>query len=78
MNTWYACNTGSNQSLIIDEVTGANIAVSYDVSDAPLIAAAPDLLDALNNLIELFTDPGLFHSEQTRKAMVAISKARGE
>ena len=43
---WYTANAG-DQGLIIDEETGRNVAVSYDKKDAKLIAAAPDLLDAL-------------------------------
>ncbi len=44
--SWYVANTGSHQGLIIDENTGRTIAVAYDKADAPLIAAAPDLLAA--------------------------------
>lgn len=47
---WYTktTNTGSphEQGLIVDEKTGANIAVSYNPKHAALIAAAPDLLAA--------------------------------
>lgn len=55
-DTWYATttNTGSlhEQGLIIDKATGANIAVTYDAKHAPPIAAAPDLLAALQALHE--------------------------
>lgn len=49
-NTWYTAETGNHQGLIIDEQTGANIAVTYDKAHAPLIAAAPELLAALEGL----------------------------
>lgn len=43
---WYAKNTGcGGQALIIDEKTGEDIAVSYREENAPLLAAAPELLD---------------------------------
>jgi hypothetical protein len=43
----YHKSTSAGQSLIIEESTGRNIAVSYDEKDGPLLAAAPDLLAAL-------------------------------
>jgi hypothetical protein len=47
---WYQANTGNHQGLIISEATGANIAVVYDKKDAPLVAAAPELLEALKDM----------------------------
>jgi len=49
---WYETTTGNHQGLIISETDGANIAVAYDKRDASLIAAAPDLLKALNEILE--------------------------
>lgn len=43
---WYVANTGNHQGLVIDEQTGANIAVTFDKADAPLVAAAPALVEA--------------------------------
>lgn len=47
LKQWYSrtTNVGSahEQGLIINEKTGANIAVSYNPKHAPLLAAAPDL-----------------------------------
>lgn len=44
---WYATKPGNPyQGLVIDERTGANIAVTYDKEYADLIASAPELLDA--------------------------------
>lgn len=41
---WYASKAGNDhQGLVIDEATGATIAVTYDVKHAPLAAAAPEL-----------------------------------
>jgi len=45
---WYTKTKPDDlQGLIIDETTGANIAVTYDPKGAALIAAAPDLLEAV-------------------------------
>jgi hypothetical protein len=56
MANWYSCPSAGHeihgQSLVIDEATGANIAVVYGDSpgDAELIAAAPAMLAALRFL----------------------------
>lgn len=44
---WYEAGTGNHQGLVISEATSANVAVAYDKKDGRLIAAAPDLYDAL-------------------------------
>lgn len=44
---WYNADTGSDQGLVICEQSGNNIAVCYDKEHAPLIAAAPKMLAAL-------------------------------
>ena len=48
---WYSKAGGPphDQGLIIDEATGRNVAVCYDSKDGPLIAAAPDLREALED-----------------------------
>jgi hypothetical protein len=47
MTNWYnATKKDSLQGLVYDEITGENIAVTYDPENARLVAAAPDLLDA--------------------------------
>jgi hypothetical protein len=46
MNTWHACKAGNDtQGLVIDDNTGANIAVTYKAEHAPIVAAAPELLE---------------------------------
>ena len=57
----------------------------YNPSDANLIAAAPDLLEALQNMIGAFDNPiarrklpSDFNSEAIQSAREAISKALGE
>lgn len=44
---WYEANSPGHQGLVISESTGMNIAVTYDEKDAALIAAAPEMLEAL-------------------------------
>jgi hypothetical protein len=70
---WYTAKTGNHQGLVIEEDTGRNVAVAYDGQDAPLLAAAPELLEALKNLV---TFPlGTF---QVEAALAAIAKATGK
>lgn len=56
-NPWYTMSKADDrQGLICDEVTGANIAVTYDPKHAHLIAAAPEmytLLDRASHLLSL-------------------------
>ena len=50
--TWHAANAaGDHQGLVISDVDGRNVAVTYDVKDAPLVAAAPAMLKALRGVI---------------------------
>ena len=57
MNTWYAKtinkDSAHEQGLIIDENTGANIAITLDPKDAILAAAAPELLEALKLFVDV-------------------------
>ena len=36
-----------HQGLVISEATGATVAVTYDVKDVDLVAAAPEMLEIL-------------------------------
>ncbi len=47
-HAWYAKKGSGGQGLVIDEITGANIAVAYDEQHTALLAAAPKLLAALH------------------------------
>ena len=50
--SWYAANMGNgSRGLIVDEKTGANIAVAYDRKHAPLLAAAPAMYEALKDAL---------------------------
>lgn len=70
---WYTASTGNYQGLVISETTGENVAVTYNGdADAALVASAPELLDALESVVDdLFPD-------QQRRARAAIAKAKGE
>lgn len=78
---WYvANNSNDSQGLVISETTGQNIAVSYDVKDATLIAAAPELLEALMRIANDWPhETPALPAEHVRKiARRAIQKAKGE
>ena len=50
---WYAAKSaGPGQGLVIDESDGRNVAVAYDEKDTPLLAAAPELANALIEVME--------------------------
>ena len=50
--SWYTSHGGAGQGLVIDEESGHTIAVAYDEKNAALLAAAPDLLKALQDILE--------------------------
>ena len=83
---WYTASTRNHQGLIVEEETGENIAVSYKKEDANLIASAPDLLEAHNNVIgyiDLGVKQGVFENTPELKtikatSLKAINKAKGE
>lgn len=83
--TWYTSKAGNNadQHIIIDENTGATIAVTYSDEggkNADLIAAAPELLAALEEAAEELDGlPDAFRNRLlSRMVRAAIQKAKGE
>lgn len=50
---WYTSEGSGGQGLVIDEADGRTVAVAYKAEDAPLLAAAPALRDALEALLPL-------------------------
>ena len=86
---WYVGSTGNHQGLVIEEESGRNVAVAYDKKDAPLLAAAPELLKALQRLDDAVSQDILTDAPECdkavravaaaqRRARAAISKAKGE
>jgi hypothetical protein len=71
MKTWYESSTGNHQGLVVEETTGRNIAVTYDKADAALIAAAPDLLAAL----EAIANSGLVNYGPDARFLASIARA---
>lgn len=52
---WYSAKTGNHQGLVISENGGGNVAVAYNgQEDAVLMAAAPELADALAEFCKTF------------------------
>lgn len=82
---WYEAKMGNDhQGLIVEEGTGRSVAVSYDKADAPLIAAAPEMLAALKELSSLVWTHGLLIDATPatkaayRAAIDAAQKAEGK
>ena len=81
--TWYAAKAGNaHQGLVIDEKTGRNVAVSYDVADTAILAAAPGMLDALE-LAQATVERLQRHAPGSANGTLdvvraAIAKAKGE
>ena len=81
--TWYGkTSAGDHQGLVISEETGANIAVAYDKKDTDMLAAAPDLLTAIDGLLDAISDLSdeareEFNEDAVLAAIAAAGKARG-
>jgi len=68
---WHAANTGSHQGLIIDETTGANIAVTYNAEHAPFIVTACNSYAALVEALEqILTAPDYMIGDIAREALL--------
>lgn len=76
MSKWYESKTGNDQGLVIDEITGSNVAVTYDRNDAALMAAAPELL-ALAEAIS-FDPYALTPDQWANEARQAMADITGE
>ena len=82
---WYSTPTAGHemhgQSAIASEANGKTVAIAYDgKADAHLIAAAPDLLEALQNAAEIMSGEDYSHVKADMVRAIcrrAISKAEG-
>lgn len=85
---WYTTTKkDDSQGMISQETTGKTIAVSYDSKDAAIIAAAPELLEALEALQACMIYRSTVEGDlpwtvdvvdAMDKTRFAISKAKGE
>ena len=75
--TYYHKPTSGDQSAVIDEQTGRTVAVVYDAKDAPLLAAAPALRDALQRLADAAYS--LIHAENVAPDLMdELKQAMGQ
>lgn len=76
---WYAKQSaGGHQGLVISETTGATVAVAYDPCDTDMLAAAPDLLAALEMICAKAEETdGRFARDVAAVCRAAIAKAEG-
>ena len=81
MKNWYAktINAGSphEQGLIIEESGGRNVAVAYDAKDGPMIAAAPELLNTLQNALARIEQDDEHNPPDVGQIRATIAKATG-
>jgi hypothetical protein len=79
--SWYHKPESQGQGIIICEKTGRNVAVVYDEKDSLVIAAAPDLLEALHQclpLVDAHRSAALGEGDlAAMNARAAIAKATG-
>lgn len=67
------------QNIIASEPDGVDVALTYrSKADAALIAAAPDMLAALEVVRDFLTDEPYLHTKEWDAVNAAIRKARGE
>ena len=67
---WYAKNTSSDQGLVIDELTGQSIAVTYNAEHAPFIVTACNSHAALVDALEkILTAPDYMIGKIAREAL---------
>lgn len=76
---WHEASMGNHQGLIID-ANGRNVAVAYDKADAPLIAAAPELLAFAESMVAWLQINGSTNHQANllKEAQAAITKAKGQ
>ena len=79
---WCVMSTGNHQGLVVAENSPENIAVVYDKKDADIVAAAPDLLEACQYVVDWHREHDSGEGESFGLDFVttcigAIEKAKG-
>lgn len=75
---WVACG-GYTECDMVEDASGEIVA--YDVASgdvAHLIAAAPDLYEALDRMVEIYDIGEMTDMPELDAALAALAKARGE
>ena len=84
MNTKHTPGPWKHDGMCIDAIDGALVATVYTENsfvnelDARLIAAAPELLAALQVMVKTFDGLATIHNDAYRQARAAIAKATGQ
>ena len=74
--SWYSHNTAGDQCVVVEDGTGRDVAVCYDRADGPLVAAAPRLLAALQNALNVMAGVATGDLAPIRRDSPAIREAR--
>lgn len=70
---WYAKKTSADQGLVIDEASGANIAVTYEADNAEFITTACNSHAALVDALEkILAAPDYMVSQIAREALAKV------
>jgi hypothetical protein len=81
---WHAGSASGGQGLVTQQETGTSIAVTFDAKNRHLVAAAPEMLEALKDCkealfnlrsIEKWDHPNYKSNDHTDEAVDAMEKA---
>ena len=70
---WYAKKSGNDtQGIVVEEETGRTVAVAYDRKDTALLAAAPEMLELLEEVYDWLDDDDSYGATIKRQKLAAV------